>query len=129
MAETTHRRVKNSSLCLRVGNPEQCDDLMWTFNDTLIVVNKQLKSNDTRRVDYKSSSHSMCINGLTESDAGIYIIYNMCGNKKVTETHILHVLGKSSVFVLMAVFHSQYGKLKFPFYFSFPNENVTQTIW
>lgn len=98
MAETTHRQAKNSSFCLSIGNPEKCNDVIWTFNETVIVFNQQLKSNDTTRVDYKSSSHSVCINGLTESDAGIYVIDNMCGSKKVIETHILHVLGKSSVF-------------------------------
>lgn len=73
---------------------------MWTFNKTLIVLNKKVTSNYTDKVDYNPSNLSLCVNKLSEKDSGIYeISISVCKDSTLSkETHILLVQGKFFVF-------------------------------
>lgn len=92
--------MKDSSLCLQVGKSPPRKDIIWTFNKTLIVLDKEVTANYTDKVDYYPSSLSLCVNKLSETDSGIYEIVVSQGGILSTETHILLVQGKSFVFLV-----------------------------
>lgn len=91
---TRHYRLKHGSFCLRFGNSSQRDDIMWTFNEGLIVLHKKVTTK-TEKMEYNPSDMSLCINNVTETDSGIYkILFVNSKNKQSMETHILIVEGK-----------------------------------
>ncbi|XP_073331341.1 uncharacterized protein [Pagrus major] len=102
---TRHYRLKNSSFCLRFGNSSQ--DVMWTFNKHLIVLNKKVKTNKDR-MEYNPSDISLCINNVNEMDSGIYeIIFINSLDKQSTTTHMLTVEDSVSRPVIrMSAMHS-----------------------
>ncbi|XP_028420157.1 T-lymphocyte surface antigen Ly-9 isoform X3 [Perca flavescens] len=69
-----HYRVKNGSLCLKVGGSPPFQDVKWHFNKKIIVMTKNITPNYKGKVDYNSSDHSLCIKKLTETDSGDYKI-------------------------------------------------------
>ncbi|TKS93010.1 hypothetical protein D9C73_027003 [Collichthys lucidus] len=101
---TRHYRVKNSSFCLQVGKGS--DDIIWTFNKTVIVLNKKVKDNLTNKVDY-NPGNSLCINELSETESGIYEVQIVINGRFSSETHILTVQETVPTPVIrMSVMHS-----------------------
>lgn len=64
---TRHYRLRHSSFCLRFGNSSQRDDIMWTFNEDMIVLHKV--TTKTEKMEYNPSDMSLCINNVTETVA------------------------------------------------------------
>lgn len=92
---TRHYRVKNSSLCLRVGQPPPYQVLSWLFHDNAIVLNQNITQNYRDKVDYNPKDHTLCINKLNETDRGIYkVSFFDSHSKRITESHELIVQGK-----------------------------------
>ncbi|XP_078132250.1 uncharacterized protein LOC144534284 [Sander vitreus] len=89
-----HYRVKNGSLCLKVGGSPPFQDVKWSFNNKLIVFKENVTPNYKGKVDYNSSDHSLCINKLTETDSGDYkMSYVILGSDShVVESGEIHRL-------------------------------------
>ena len=98
---TRHYRLKNSSFCLRLGNSSQFKNIVWTFNNEVIVLNQEVNSHkDT--MEYNPSDTSLCINNVTETDSGTYkISFVNSQNKYSTKTHVLMVEGKFYIVIYL----------------------------
>lgn len=119
---TKHYRVKNSSFCLQVGKSPPRDDVMWTFNETVIVFNKEVEPNVTDRVVYNWKDKSLCVNNLTETDSGIYEVLLRDTHRK-SETHQLIVQDAVPRPVIrMSVFSSNLSD-------AFCNITVNCSVW
>lgn len=88
-----HYRLKNDSLCLH-ANVSATSDATWLFHNKLIVRSNKVTQGFINKVDYNLDNPSLCINGLTENDSGIYSISFFESDEKHTITHKLQVQGK-----------------------------------
>nr|XP_046236208.1 T-lymphocyte surface antigen Ly-9-like [Scatophagus argus] len=90
-----HYQLKNSTFCLQAGkshHSKSLDDILWSFNKKAVVRNKQVGPSFKDKVTYNSSSLSLCVNNLTETDSGSYDVLLLDDSGMTsTEFHILKV--------------------------------------
>lgn len=96
---TWHYQMTNSSLCWKVGKSLLCNDKMWLLNSKVIVLNKNVTTNYTHRMDFNSRNCSLCVHKLSKRDSGLYKLLVVENDYKTKEeTHKLLVEGKSFIF-------------------------------
>lgn len=87
--------MKNSSLCLQVVKSPPYKYVQWSFNEKVIVIEKNVTPMFKDKVVYSPENHSLCIRKLNELDAGIYKVSIADSEFDLsTETHRLIIQGK-----------------------------------
>ncbi|KAL4007043.1 intersectin [Sarotherodon galilaeus] len=90
----TYHRLKNSSVCLNVRKPPPYKRSEWKFNTIFIADDTEINPIYTDRVVYSAGNLSLCINNLTDTDAGIYEVSYRFNYTTVSEKHQVIVQDK-----------------------------------
>ncbi|XP_029931898.1 uncharacterized protein LOC115376460 [Myripristis murdjan] len=90
-AQVVQYGLKNSSVCLHVGESAVNLRVDWSFKKRYIILNRKFNPNYTERADYHPGNGSLCIKKLAESDNGVYDAEAPKGFDKLTWEFLLIV--------------------------------------
>ncbi|XP_027893530.1 uncharacterized protein LOC114157044 [Xiphophorus couchianus] len=82
-----HYQPKNSSVCFRVQKPPPYRSGIWTFNGKFVAERDSTHEDYAERMVFTSENLSLCINRLTENDAGIFKVTYFSNFIQQSENH------------------------------------------
>ncbi|KAM4536736.1 uncharacterized protein PAE49_021216 [Odontesthes bonariensis] len=89
---TTYYCLKNSTVCLKVMKPPPYFDASWKFSGKVLYSSRGIHPSYKDRVRLGAANLSICVEKLTEEDAGIYeVSFTTYNFSSVLETHQIFV--------------------------------------